>query len=347
MIVGSHIDAVPDGGWLDGVLGLMTALETVRQLARAGTQAADRRSVRRLGGRGGGAVRPQPARLLSVRRDARARRGPRPARCGGRRVGRRAGRMRSRSRQRARRRGTAEGRRRVSRAPYRAGPRTARRRPAGLRRERDGRGRAAPDDVHRSGGPRRVDADAAAPGLARCRSARGARRTAERDQPWRRRHRRADAVRSRRHHRRRRQHRDAARPAPPRPETSSPRCSPRRSRRAASAAEEFNCTVEQRDVFRATPTPFDATLVELARRSVQEAGGDAGEPIPSGPLHDATEIGRVVPTAMIFAQSDPPISHASIEDSPERALIVAIDAYGRTVSSVLARAGEMTSKGAD
>jgi acetylornithine deacetylase/succinyl-diaminopimelate desuccinylase-like protein len=33
LIVGSHIDAVPDGGWLDGVLGLMTALETVRQLA--------------------------------------------------------------------------------------------------------------------------------------------------------------------------------------------------------------------------------------------------------------------------------------------------------------------------
>ena len=38
MIVGSHIDAVPDGGWLDGVLGLMTALETVRQLSRAGAR---------------------------------------------------------------------------------------------------------------------------------------------------------------------------------------------------------------------------------------------------------------------------------------------------------------------
>ena len=35
LIVGSHIDAVPDGGWLDGVLGLMAALETVRQLAGA------------------------------------------------------------------------------------------------------------------------------------------------------------------------------------------------------------------------------------------------------------------------------------------------------------------------
>ncbi len=112
-----------------------------------------------------------------------------------------------------------------------------------------------------------------------------------------------------------------------------------------SAAKEFNCTVEERDVFRAAPTPFDTTLIELVRTSVQEAGGDAGQSIPSGPLHDATEIGRVVPTAMIFAQSDPPISHASIEDSPEQALTVAIDAYGRTVDSVLAQASEMTSKG--
>jgi N-carbamoyl-L-amino-acid hydrolase len=48
---------------------------------------------------------------------------------------------------------------------------------------------------------------------------------------------------------------------------------------------------------------------------------------------------------MIFAQSDPPISHAAIEDSSERALGVAIDAYGRTVEQVLARPDETTSQG--
>ena len=101
------------------------------------------------------------------------------------------------------------------------------------------------------------------------------------------------------------------------------------------AAEEFNCSVEVRSVFRATPTPFDGSLVDYARASVREAGGDDGDPIPSGPLHDATEIGRIVPTAMIFAQSDPPISHAPIENSSEQALSVAIDAYGRTVEKVL------------
>jgi acetylornithine deacetylase/succinyl-diaminopimelate desuccinylase-like protein len=82
-------------------------------------------------------------------------------------------------------------------------------------------------------------------------------------------------------------------------------------------------------------------LVGAARAAIAELGGGDGEPVPSGPLHDATEIGRVVPTAMIFAQSDPPISHAAIEDSPESALALAIEAYGRTVDQVLARAGQL------
>jgi hydantoinase/carbamoylase family amidase len=113
-----------------------------------------------------------------------------------------------------------------------------------------------------------------------------------------------------------------------------------------AAAEEFNCSLEVRNVFSVPPTPFDPRLVAIARAGVEQAGGDSTEPIPSGPLHDATEIGRVVPTAMIFAQSDPPISHAAIEDSSERALTVAIEAYGRTVGQVLARPEEFTSQGA-
>jgi hydantoinase/carbamoylase family amidase len=102
-----------------------------------------------------------------------------------------------------------------------------------------------------------------------------------------------------------------------------------------SAAHEFGCTMEIRKVFSAAPTVFHPALVDIAKAAVQEAGGGDGEPIPSGPLHDATEIGRIVPTAMIFAQSDPPISHASIENSPQAALDVAIDAYGRTVEQAL------------
>jgi hydantoinase/carbamoylase family amidase len=107
------------------------------------------------------------------------------------------------------------------------------------------------------------------------------------------------------------------------------------------SAEAFDCTIETRTVFRAAPTPFHPTLVAIAANAVRVAGGGAGEPIPSGPLHDATEIGRIVPTAMIFAQSNPPISHAAIEDSTAEALAVAIDAYGRTVGEVLDRSDEI------
>jgi beta-ureidopropionase / N-carbamoyl-L-amino-acid hydrolase len=101
------------------------------------------------------------------------------------------------------------------------------------------------------------------------------------------------------------------------------------------AAERFGCTVAPQRVFGAEPTPFHPRLVEIARAAVGASGGDDGPPIPSGPLHDATEIGRLVPTVMLFAQSDPPVSHTKIEDSPEEALRIAIEAYGRTVGEAL------------
>jgi hydantoinase/carbamoylase family amidase len=110
-----------------------------------------------------------------------------------------------------------------------------------------------------------------------------------------------------------------------------------------AGAERFDCTVEFQRVFGATPTPFHPRLVAVARAAVADAGGGDGPPIPSGPLHDATEIGRLVPTVMVFAQSDPPISHTEVEDSPAAALRVAIDAYGRTVGRAitLLAAGEL------
>ncbi|HEY5320620.1 MAG TPA: Zn-dependent hydrolase, partial [Galbitalea sp.] len=112
------------------------------------------------------------------------------------------------------------------------------------------------------------------------------------------------------------------------------------------AAEEFCCTSTVRHVLSVAPTRFDEALVRLAGESVAQATGHGAAPIPSGPLHDATEIGRVVPTAMIFVQSDPPISHAEIEDSPQAALEVAIGAYGRTVGELLVRADQLASAGA-
>src|SRR5262249_59293527 len=36
VIIGSHLDSVPDGGWLDGAYGVMCAVEVVRCLAAGG-----------------------------------------------------------------------------------------------------------------------------------------------------------------------------------------------------------------------------------------------------------------------------------------------------------------------
>lgn len=106
------------------------------------------------------------------------------------------------------------------------------------------------------------------------------------------------------------------------------------------AAAAFDCTVTSRHVFGAAPAPFHPELVAIARQAVADAGGGDGEPIPSGPLHDSTEVARLIPAVMLFAQSDPPLSHVAIEDSPEAALRVAIDAYARTVEATIARVAQ-------
>ena len=37
LLVGSHLDSVPKGGWLDGALGVMSGLELLRAVAAEGT----------------------------------------------------------------------------------------------------------------------------------------------------------------------------------------------------------------------------------------------------------------------------------------------------------------------
>ena len=49
LAVGSHVDSVPDGGWLDGALGVMAALGVVRAWADSGRAAASHTGLRGLG----------------------------------------------------------------------------------------------------------------------------------------------------------------------------------------------------------------------------------------------------------------------------------------------------------
>ncbi len=96
----------------------------------------------------------------------------------------------------------------------------------------------------------------------------------------------------------------------------------------ASAAAE-GCSVEWEHIFRIPPMPFEASLLDAARRSVAEVEGHDFE-LPSGALHDASEIARVVPTVMIFSSSTAGLSHTPEEDTPRDHLTMAVDAFNRT-----------------
>jgi hydantoinase/carbamoylase family amidase len=108
------------------------------------------------------------------------------------------------------------------------------------------------------------------------------------------------------------------------------------------AAQAHGCELELKHLWRIPPILFDDRLVGFARAAVAESGGK-DTAIPSGPLHDAAEMARLLPTVMIFSSSSPPVSHTKEEDTPEADLRVAIDAYGRTVEGTLelAAGGEL------
>ena len=103
------------------------------------------------------------------------------------------------------------------------------------------------------------------------------------------------------------------------------------------AAADHGCEVELNHIWSIPPIPFDDRLIAMAREAVQAAGGK-DTAIPSGPLHDAAEMARLIPTVMLFSSSSPPVSHTKEEDTPEADLRVLVDAYGRTVEATLASA---------
>src|SRR4051794_17219708 len=100
---------------------------------------------------------------------------------------------------------------------------------------------------------------------------------------------------------------------------------------ARAAAEEHGVEVADTPVWSIEPIPFDPGLVALA----QEAAG-GGEPIPSGALHDASEVARAgVPAAMLFVQSGGGISHAPDEASAPEHVVAGVEALGRLAAQAL------------
>jgi allantoate deiminase len=103
---------------------------------------------------------------------------------------------------------------------------------------------------------------------------------------------------------------------------------------ADRAAANNGVTVEWRHIWRIEPSRFHPHLVELCAEAAREVTGDAPR-LPSGPLHDAVEMSRVMPAVMMFAYSSRGLSHCKEEDTPEPYLEQTIDAYLRLVDKTI------------
>jgi allantoate deiminase len=90
-------------------------------------------------------------------------------------------------------------------------------------------------------------------------------------------------------------------------------------------AEEEGCTVEWERIWQIEPILFDPALVDLADEVIAEVAGTSHR-LPSGPLHDAAEMARVIPTVMLFVKSLRGLSHTKEEDTPEEDLELSVRA---------------------
>ena len=105
---------------------------------------------------------------------------------------------------------------------------------------------------------------------------------------------------------------------------------------AERIAAEEGVELDWRSIWAIDPIPFDARLIELAEAAVREVAGEAPT-LPSGPLHDAAEAARVgVPTVMLFVQSLRGLSHAKEEDTSSEQLELAVEALDRLTAKTLA-----------
>ena len=100
------------------------------------------------------------------------------------------------------------------------------------------------------------------------------------------------------------------------------------------AAEE-QIDVEWERIWRIDPIPFHPELIELAEAAVRATSGTSHR-LPSGPLHDAAEVARAgIPTVMLFVQSLRGISHNKIEDTLEEHLTASVEAFDRLADATI------------
>ena len=102
-------------------------------------------------------------------------------------------------------------------------------------------------------------------------------------------------------------------------------------------AQEEDVEVDWERIWNIEPILFDERLIELADESVREVAGTSHR-LPSGPLHDAAEVARAgVPTVMLFVQSLRGLSHTKLEDTKEEHLELSVQALDKLAAKTIER----------
>jgi hydantoinase/carbamoylase family amidase len=111
--------------------------------------------------------------------------------------------------------------------------------------------------------------------------------------------------------------------------------------RSAEYAREENIEVEFERIWNIQPILFDEELIGFADGAIREVAGESHR-LPSGPLHDAAEVSRAgIPTVMVFVQSLRGLSHTKLEDTREEHLELSVQALDGLASKTMERlAGE-------
>src|SRR5581483_10435418 len=100
-------------------------------------------------------------------------------------------------------------------------------------------------------------------------------------------------------------------------------------------AHEEGIEVEWEKIWSIEPIPFDERLLDLAEEAVREVAGSSHR-LPSGPLHDAAEVARAgIPTVMLFVQSLRGLSHTKLEDTKKEHLELSVQALDRLTTKAL------------
>jgi N-carbamoyl-L-amino-acid hydrolase len=101
-------------------------------------------------------------------------------------------------------------------------------------------------------------------------------------------------------------------------------------------AVEEKIEVRWEKIWAIQPFPFHPKLIDMGDEAIKEICGISHR-LPSGPLHDAAEVCRTgVPTVMLFVQSLKGISHNKIEDTKEEHIAMSVLALNRLAEKTMA-----------